>query len=229
MTPEAAAPSSAEDPSDPRAHSPAADPQGSRAHPPAATAALDDLERAQSPAIDPALRERFLALVREHPEALLRDGGPRHLTASAIVVDGPGEHVALVWHAKGRFWVQPGGHLDPGETTFESAARREVREETGLDDLERLGRGPAMLHAHALSAAFGRCREHWDVQLLLRGSAPASALPLAPSGETPQVIWVPWPRDAQGRRATPQVPPGTVPDLARTLTALGPVLDEALG
>lgn len=195
----------------------------------AATAALGELTRAQSPAIDPTLRERFLALVREDPAAMLRDGGPRHLTASAIVVDAPGEHVALVWHAKGRFWVQPGGHLDPDETTFEAAARREVAEETGLEDLERLGPGPAMLHAHALSAAFGRCREHWDVQLLLRASAPASALPLSPSDETPRVIWVPWPRDAAGRRDTPEVPAGTVPDLAATLTTLGPVLDAALG
>ena len=32
------------------------------------------------------------------------------------------------------FWVTPGGGLDEGET-FEDAARRELREEVGRDDL----------------------------------------------------------------------------------------------
>ena len=33
------------------------------------------------------------------------------------------------------FWATPGGGLDPGED-FETGLRRELREETGLEDLE---------------------------------------------------------------------------------------------
>jgi 8-oxo-dGTP pyrophosphatase MutT (NUDIX family) len=33
-------------------------------------------------------------------------------------------------------WIQPGGHIDPEDTDFVSAAKRELIEETGLSDCE---------------------------------------------------------------------------------------------
>lgn len=169
----------------------------------------------------PALARRYRELLVDDPRVMHRQGGPRHLTASAIVVDRPGDHVALVWHRKGRFWVQPGGHLEEGETSFEQAARREVAEEIGIEDLLRVGDGPAMLHRHALDAGFGACSEHWDVQYLLRARAPAAELPLTVSEESAEVRWVPWPRRGDGpERETSALPEGTVPDLAGTLEEL---------
>ena len=173
----------------------------------------------------PQLVEQYRHLLRTTPRGLLREGGPRHLTASAIVVDADGDHVALLWHRKGRFWVQPGGHLEEGETSLERAARREVAEEIGLEELERIGPGPAVLHQHALDAAFGACAEHWDVQYLFRAAAPASQLPLTASEESPEVRWVPWPRTGEGTaRDASALPEGTVADLAATLEALAPYL-----
>lgn len=188
--------------------------------------ALAELAAADSPAVDPRLRSAFAELVRRTPAALHREGGPVHLTASALVVDASGEHVALVWHRKGRFWVQPGGHIEHGETSFEAAARREAEEETGLGSLQRVGPGPAMLHAHTLSESFGRCREHWDVQYLFRAAVRAQDAPLRTSDETPEAIWVPWPRSADGlHRGAPALPEGTVPDLGASLAALSPLVD----
>ena len=178
-------------------------------------AALEELERAGEGAAD------YRALLTAGPDALFRDGGPRHVTASAVVVDAPAEHVALVWHRKGSFWVQPGGHLEEGDLSLEQAARREVAEEIGLTDLERVGPGPAVLHRHELSAAFGSCREHWDVQHLLRADRPAAELTLRPSDESPEVVWVPWPLIGAGPdRSVAALPAGTVEDMPEKLEAL---------
>lgn len=59
----------------------------------------------------------------------LPDGADRDFTASAYVVrDGA---VLLVNHSKLGQWLQPGGHIEDGETPDEAAVR-ETREETGF-------------------------------------------------------------------------------------------------
>ena len=59
-----------------------------------------------------------------------QDADPVHVTGSAIVVGPRG--VVLLKHKRLGLWLQPGGHIDAGETPWD-AALREAREETGLD------------------------------------------------------------------------------------------------
>ena len=54
--------------------------------------------------------------------------------ARILLVDGAGRVLLFRFDVPGRppFWVTPGGALDPGES-YATAARRELREETGID------------------------------------------------------------------------------------------------
>jgi len=102
------------------------------------------------------------------PEALKRPEWPRPAASAAIF---RGDTVLIVERGKGALpgtWSLPGGHIEPGETARDAAAR-EVGEETGLavtldglvdvhDAIFRDGDGT--LRAHYVLAVFrGRCEE----------------------------------------------------------------------
>lgn len=132
-----------------------------------------------------ALRDRYLAHLDAHPDALWRGGPPAHLTVGMLVLDPTGERVLLTHHAKARRWFQLGGHLEDGDTTLAAGALREAREESGLAGLVPLP-GVVQLDAHELPGAFGRCREHLDVRFA--AVAPADAVPVV-SEESLDVAW----------------------------------------
>lgn len=61
---------------------------------------------------------------------------PGHFTASAFVLCPDRKSLLLIFHKKLKMWLQPGGHIEPTDSGLVEAARREVREETGLKELE---------------------------------------------------------------------------------------------
>jgi 8-oxo-dGTP pyrophosphatase MutT (NUDIX family) len=93
--------------------------------------------------------QAMLAFLEELAEPFSRHQPRAHFTASALVVDPARARTALVHHRKLGIWVQPGGHLDPDDATYESAALREVREETGLIGTIEAPR-PLHLDVHAI-------------------------------------------------------------------------------
>jgi len=102
-----------------------------------------------------------------------------HVTASAFVISTRG--VILHRHKRLGIWVQPGGHVDPGETP-EEAALRETREETGLrvHHLE-----PATLF-HVDVHPGPRAHTHYDLRYVLR-AAPDDPRPS--EDESQEVYW----------------------------------------
>ncbi len=127
--------------------------------------------------------EKMVAGLRSLDRPFDRDGGPAHVTASAVVVGHRG--VLLHRHRRLHRWLQPGGHLDPGEWPAD-AARRECREETGLD-VRHPPRGPLLVHVDVHGAADGHV--HYDLRYLVVGP---DAAPAPPPGESQAVAWFGW-------------------------------------
>lgn len=105
-------------------------------------------------------RQRMLELLvtTQHPLAR-HQFDPGHFTASAFVLSPALGQVLLIKHPVLGLWLQPGGHIEPGDADPMNAALREVREETGLtvskgdalfdiDIHEIPSRGAAPAHLH---------------------------------------------------------------------------------
>ena len=112
------------------------------------------------------------------------------MTGSGIVTGPRG--VVLLLHKRVGIWLQPGGHIDPGETPWD-AALRESTEETGLAC--RFADGAPRL-AHVDVHPGPRGHTHLDLRYLIDGG---DADPAPPPTESQEVAWFGW--DAAIERA----------------------------
>jgi 8-oxo-dGTP pyrophosphatase MutT (NUDIX family) len=128
-------------------------------------------------------RERFLAELAVLDAPCDEHASSVHVTASGIVVGRRG--TVLHRHKRLGIWMQPGGHIDDGETPA-TAARREAIEELGLA-VEHPAEGPRLIHLDVHEAALGHT--HLDLRYLLLGG---DADPAPPPGESPEARWYDW-------------------------------------
>jgi len=108
-----------------------------------------------------------------------------HVTASAVVVGRRG--TVLHRHRLLGRWLQPGGHLEAGESPAE-AASREVAEETGLD-ARHPAEGPFLLRLDVHQAGVALDHTHLDLCYLMSGP---DADPAPAEGESPDARWWDW-------------------------------------
>jgi 8-oxo-dGTP pyrophosphatase MutT (NUDIX family) len=136
---------------------------------------------APNDAREAASLRRTVALLDWLRAPLDETADPTHVTGSAIVVDDD-RRVLLHRHKRLGIWLQPGGHVDPGESC-EDAAVREVLEETGVVAVHVLD---APVHVDVHQGPRGHV--HLDVRWLLH--AAGRQVPDPAPGESPDVAWL---------------------------------------
>ena len=141
--------------------------------------------------------ESFLIAYDQLTAPFDQESDPVHVTGSGIVVGPRG--VILLEHKRLGIWLQPGGHVDPGETPWEGALR-ECAEETGLEvrlagPFDNVG-VPVLIHVDV--HAGGRGHTHLDLRYLIEGG---DADPAPAEGESQLIDWFSW--DAAIERADP--------------------------
>lgn len=140
---------------------------------------------------------RLRAFLANTPRPFHRSTLPGHVTGSALLLDASGRFVCLLHHAKLGLWLQPGGHSDGQEDTW-NVALREATEETGISGLRLAsfcdsGRVfPIDVDIH-LFPARGLEPEHlhFDVRFLVVSSGEAESTPLPGNDESHAVAWFP--------------------------------------
>jgi len=151
----------------------------------ATTADLRALVEGHEPASsrEAAAKLRFLEELSGLSAPCDEHAHPTHVTASGIVVGRRGTVLHL--HKRLGIWMQPGGHIDAGETP-DVAARREATEELGLE-VEHPEPGPCLVNVDVHEAALGHT--HLDLRYLLIAGDDD---PRPPPDESPDARWYSW-------------------------------------
>ena len=124
---------------------------------------------------------RILELLPSLDEPFDEMKGTVHFTGSALITGPRG--VILHKHRRLGIWLQPGGHIDPGETPAEAAVR-ESTEETGLAVTLA---AEELIHVDVHLG--GKGHTHLDLRYLCK--APDRD-PSPPPAESQEVFWFSW-------------------------------------
>ncbi|HZS06316.1 MAG TPA: NUDIX hydrolase [Blastocatellia bacterium] len=110
-----------------------------------------------------------------------------HLTGSAWVLDEDYSHALLTHHGRLDLWAQLGGHVEDDPDML-SAAWREAREESGLDDVRPVSDRIFDVDVHGIPASAKEPgHNHYDIRFLFTADRNA---PLAATSESKALRWV---------------------------------------
>ncbi len=136
-------------------------------------------------------RNRLISFVESHPDSFVDRYNPvGHITASAWIVNPERTHALLIHHVKLGMLIQPGGHVDPEDTTLLAAALREAQEETGIIGLSVPDPAIFDLDIHPVPARGDMpAHTHYDIRFLI--VAEMGSLDRVNMIETHGAEWVP--------------------------------------
>ncbi len=137
-------------------------------------------------------RTFMLRFAAEHPDCLSRENDIAHFTASAWAVDRERQQLLMVYHNIYRSWSWTGGHAD-GEADLAALALRELREETGAENIHLVSEIPVSLEiltvdGHEKRGRYVHSHLHLNLTYLIEAD-PSEPLRIA-ENENSAVDWL---------------------------------------
>jgi len=121
------------------------------------------------------------------PQGLSKAHRLGHVTGSAWIINNSREMVLMTQHTKLNMWLQLGGHVEEGEHIIESA-KREAREESGLESIILLDEHIFDIDAHLIPAnATNEEHYHYDIRFLFEADSKEK---LVISKESKNLKWI---------------------------------------
>jgi 8-oxo-dGTP pyrophosphatase MutT (NUDIX family) len=129
-----------------------------------------------------------IEFVKKYPDCFERTLQIGHVTASGLVFSPDGNSVLLMHHQKLGRWLQPGGHCD-GDPDTEAVARKEIWEETGIQQLDLLQKGIFDVDIHLIPERKGLpAHNHYDIRFAFKAAEGQSIIV---NDESLDVQWIP--------------------------------------
>ncbi len=111
--------------------------------------------------VTPEICQRFLA--RAEDGALTRDEKPTsHFCLYFLPYNPESKKVFIIHHRKSGLWLSPGGHIDQGETIFQTLVR-EIKEELGFIYSIPENLKPFLLTITPIENEIQPCKIHFDI------------------------------------------------------------------
>ena len=134
-----------------------------------------------------AMVEKTIEFIEANPDCFERTLTIGHVTASAWVIDLKTQKALLTHHSKLDAWFQLGGHCD-GNSDVLAAAKREVIEESGLEEIMVYSPFVFDVDVHQIPENKREAAHwHYDIRFLLEAD---SSKPLVVSSESKDLQWI---------------------------------------